>query len=60
MTSPQDRNAEPNDPATQSRPRKADDGHELDAEVVRDLELDGQAEDVRGGSGGAKSCPHEH
>ena len=42
MTSPKER--EPQDPKD-----APDEGPDLDAEIVRDLELDGQAEDVRGG-----------
>ena len=63
MTTSQDRTTKPIDPepgTPPQAPRTADQAHDLDAEIVRDLELDGQADDVRGASGGAKSCPREH
>jgi len=31
-------------------PRKRNDGHELDAEVVKDLEVDDQANEIAGGN----------
>jgi len=49
MTSGQDRNAKSRDEEPPRMSAEADEGHELDAEVVRDLELDRQATDVLGG-----------
>ena len=51
MTSAQDRDVRVTDPEG-AAPPKADERHELDAEIVRDLELDEQDE-VRGGAPGA-------
>ena len=49
MTSTQDRNAESKHQDPQGRGRKIDEGHELDAEIVSDLELDEGADGIRGG-----------
>ena len=38
-------------------PRRKPDVHELDTEIVKDLEVDGRADDVRGGMSTEPMCP---
>ena len=52
MTNAKDRTAGAKDREAEAPPQKPDEGHELDAEILRDLEPGEQADDVRGGA-----CP---
>lgn len=52
MTKTKDPTASGKDREAMPPPENADGGKELDAEIVRDLELDDRAEQVRGGA-----CP---
>ena len=49
MTDQRTRTAMPQDAESQPLSGKPNEDHELDAEIVRDLEVDAHAEDVRGG-----------
>jgi hypothetical protein len=49
MTKAKDRTESAKDQESKAGSKRPDDGQELDAEIVRDLEVDEQANDVRGG-----------
>ena len=58
MTNPKDRTASTKDRAADHPPQKPDKDHELDAEILRDLEPDEQSDDVRGGACPRSQIPH--
>jgi len=51
MTTPEDPKRQASDP-DETLPKETNRRHELDAEIVRDLEIDRRTDDVRGGA-----CP---
>jgi hypothetical protein len=55
MTQAKDRTESAKDQESMAGSKRPDDGQELDAEIVRDLEVDEQASDVRGGP-----CSHSN
>jgi hypothetical protein len=57
MTKPDDRKAEGKDRA-EVRPRQPEDADDLDAEIVRDLEVGEEASDIRGGCSCGTSATH--